>query len=285
MGITQLISLILSTSVILTVFAFGLDARVGDVTWLLRKPGLLVRSIFSMNVLMVILAIAAAEFFHLDPAIKTAIVALAISPIPPLFPKKGGQIGITGSYAIALVMSAALLSMVLIPGWVELLSVIFHFQAHVGVEKILQIVLTKILLPLCVGILAHRFAPDFSERLVKPISLIATLLLVVGVLPVLFVSYHAMWAMVGNGVLIAVAVFSLVGIVIGHLLGGPDPQDRSILALATSTRHPGIAIAISVLNFPERKEVLIVVLFHLVVGAIVAIPYIKWRKRGPSVLG
>jgi BASS family bile acid:Na+ symporter len=232
-----------------------------------------------MNVLMVVLAIIVAKLFNLDPAIKTAIIALAISPVPPVFPKKRQKVGATDSYAVALVVSAALASIVLIPAWLEFLGGAFSFEAHLGLGKILSIVFLKILLPLFAGILVRRFAPHFANRAVRPISLVAVVLLVIGILPVLFTSYRAMWAMVGNGVLVAVALFALVGITAGHLLGGPDPDDRSVLALATSTRHPGLAITIAALNFPERKSaVLIVVLFHLIVGTIVAIPYIKWRK-------
>jgi BASS family bile acid:Na+ symporter len=52
-----------------------------------------------------------------------------------------------------------------------------------------------------------------------------------------------------------------------------------VLALATGTRHPGIAIAISSINFPNQKAVLAVVLFHLVIGTIVSLPYVRWQKR------
>jgi BASS family bile acid:Na+ symporter len=276
----QIIGLVVSISIILTVFAFGLDANLGDAIWLFRKPGLLAKSIFSMNVLMVIFVIVVAKLFNLDPAVKVAILALAISPVPPLLPKKRSKVGAANSYAIALVVTAALFSLVLIPGWLELLGGIFHVEVKLATGKILSVVFLKILLPLFAGILIHRFAPHLAARTVKPISLIAVVLLVGAVLPVLFMSFHAMWAMIGNGVLVMVFLFSVVGILAGHLLGGPNPDDRSILALATSVRHPGISLAIATLNFPERsKAILIVVLFHLIVGAIIAIPYIKWRKK------
>jgi BASS family bile acid:Na+ symporter len=280
MTIAQLVPLAIATSIILIVFALGLDADLNDAIWLFRRPGLLARSIFSMNVLMVVLAIMGSRLFSLDPAIKTAIIALAISPVPPIFPKKRQKVGATDPYAVALVVSTSLASVVLIPIWLELLGGIFNFEAHVGLGKILTIVFLKIMLPLFAGILIRRFAPHVAARAVRPISLVAAVLLVMGVIPVLFISYRAMWAMVGNGVLAAVVLFAVVGIAAGHLLGGPAPDDRSVLALATSTRHPGLAITIAALNFPERKgAVLIVVLFHLIAGAIVALPYIKWRKR------
>lgn len=285
MAIAQLVPLTIATSIFLTVLALGLAANLKDAVWLFQKPGLLARSILSLNVLMVVLAIVAAKLFNLDPAVKIAIIALAISPVPPFFPKKQSKVGATDSYAVALLVSASLFSVVLIPGWLELLGGIFDFEAHLALDKILLVVFIKILLPLSVGILVHHFAPALAHRVVKPISIAATVLLVIAVLPILFSSYHAIWAMVGNGVLITLMLFALIGIVVGHLLGGPDPDDRSVLALATSARHPGIAITIAALNFPERKSaVFVVVLLHLIVGTIVAIPYMKWRKKSHSGL-
>lgn len=288
MTIAQLIPLAIVTSIVLTVFALGLNSSLEDAIWLFRKPGLLAKSIFSLNVLMVILAIVAARLFKLDPALQIAIIAIAISPVPPIFPKKESKVGATNPYAIALLVAASLFSIVLIPAWLGLLGAIFDFEAHVGVglEKILPTVFLRILLPLFAGILVHQFAPHFADRAVKPISLFAVILLIISIIPVLFViSYRAMWAMVGNGVLIVVILFAVVGITAGHLLGGPDPDNRSMLALATSMRHPGLAITIAALNFPERKSaVLIVVLFHLIIGTIVTIPYMKWRKKQHSRL-
>jgi bile acid:Na+ symporter, BASS family len=231
-------------------------------------------------VVMVLLAIAAAKIFHLDPVIKIAIIALAISPVPPLLPKKSSKVGATDSYVVGLTASTALFSIVLIPAWLALLGNIFHFEADLALDKVVPIVLEKVLLPLLAGILIHHFAPRFAARAAKPVALFATVLLIVGVLPVLFVASRPMWAMIGNGVLTVMVCFAVVGIAVGHFLGGPDPNDRSVLALATSTRHPGITLAIASLNFPDyKKAVLIVVLIHLIVSGIVAIPYMKSRKK------
>jgi BASS family bile acid:Na+ symporter len=279
MTITQLIPLAIAISIFLTVFALGLHSSWKDTIWLFRKPSLLARSIGSLNVFMVILAIAADKIFKLDPVVATAIIALSISPVPPFFPKKKSKVGATDSYAVALLVAASIFSVVLIPAWLEILSGLFSFEANLGLSKILKVVFLKILLPLSLGILVRCLAPHLASRATHPISRIATILLIVGVIPIFFTSSGAMWKMVGNGVLITVVLFAVLGIAVGHLLGGPDPDDRSILALATSTRHPGIALSIASLNFPERKAaVLIVILFHLVVGTLVAIPYVKWRR-------
>jgi len=280
MKIAELVPIAIAVSIFLTVLALGLDSSFEDAIWLFRRPVLLTKSIVSLNVIMVLLVVAADKLFHLNTVVATAIVAIAISPVPPFFPKKKAKVGGTNPYAVSLLVAASLFSVVLIPGWIEVLAFIFGFEANLAFSKIISVVFIKILLPLVLGILLHHLAPDIADRSASTVSRIAMVLLVIAVLPILFTSLGPMWAMVGNGVLITVVLFALVGLAVGHLLGGPDPTDRSVLALATSSRHPGLAVAIASLNFPDRKgPVLLVVLFHLISGMIVAIPYIQWRKR------
>jgi BASS family bile acid:Na+ symporter len=280
MTIAQLIQITLIASIFLIVFTLGLDAGWEDAVWLFRRPGLLVRSILSMNVVMVLFAIAMVTVFNVPQAIRIALGALALSPVPPIFPKKMSKSGGTSAYAIGLVVAASLFAVILIPCWLLILGNHYGFEADLGLRRIVPIILISILIPLFLGIAVGRFAPTFAARAVRPISVVATVLLVVGVIPVFFTAASDMWAELGNGVLWILVSFSVVGIIVGHLLGGPDPDDRCVLALATSARHPGIALAIASLNFPEhKKEVMVVVLYHLLVGGIVAVPYIKWRAK------
>lgn len=280
MTIAQLLPMFISTSIMLTVFGLGVNSDVEDSIFLFRNPGLFFRSILSMNIILVGVAVAIVSMLNLSPAIKIAIVALAMSPVPPVLPRKQHKVGSTGSYAMGLVVTAALCSIVIVPTWLELLGRHFQFDVHLGLRKILSIVIESILTPLFAGILMRRLAPKFAKRLGKPLSILAAVLLAAGVLPILFTARHALWAMLGSGVVLVLAIFSLIGLAVGHLLGGPDPDNRSVLAMATSARHPGIALAIASLNFPAQKSaVMIVVLYHLIVGAIVVIPYAKWRSR------
>ncbi len=67
MTIAQLIQITLMASIFLMVFSFGLDAGWEDAMWLFRRPGLFVRSILSMNVLMVLFAIGMLTIFDVAP--------------------------------------------------------------------------------------------------------------------------------------------------------------------------------------------------------------------------
>ena len=141
------------------------------------------------------------------------------------------------------------------------------------------IVLMTILVPLAAGLIVNRAVPAFAERIARPVSLCATVLLVVAALPVLFKAWPAVWSMIGNGTLLALLLFTSVGLAVGHWLGGDNEDNRTILALATSARHPAVALAIAGTNFQQQKAVLAVVILHLLVGAIVSLPYVVWRKR------
>jgi BASS family bile acid:Na+ symporter len=62
-----------------------------------------------------------------------------------------------------------------------------------------------------------------------------------------------MWALVGDGTLIAMTVFIGSAPFVGHLLGGPDPDHSVVLALSNACRHPAIAISIASANFPDQQ--------------------------------
>ncbi|MCI0387640.1 MAG: Na+-dependent transporter [Acidobacteria bacterium] len=285
MTIAELILLVLKVSIVLVVFGLGLKATFEDMTYLFRRPGQLIRSLLSMNVLMPVFATMLALAFDLHPAVKIALVALAVSPVPPLLPKKAIQAGGNSSYTIGLLVAAALFAIVSVPLAMELLQRVFETPLAMSSAAVAQLVLMMVIVPLAIGILVRYLSPAFADRIAKPITLLAMILLVAAVLPVLFTAWPAVRSLIGNGTLLAIAAFVLVGLAVGHLLGGPDADDRIVLALSTASRHPGIAIAIAQANFPEQKLAVAAVLLYLIVNAIVAIPYLNWIKRRHAGVG
>ena len=77
-------------------------------------------------------------------------------------------------------------------------------------------------------------------------------------------------------------VFCLIGLGVGHLLGGPAPGDRATLALSTAARHPGVAMAIARANFPDQTLVFPAVLLYILLNTIVSLPYTRWAARQPT---
>jgi bile acid:Na+ symporter, BASS family len=88
MTLEAAVLLALKASIVLSVFAVGLDAQFQDALYLVRRPSLLVRSLVAMDVVMPVVVAMIVEAFRLHPAIEIVLVALAVSPVPPLPPQK-----------------------------------------------------------------------------------------------------------------------------------------------------------------------------------------------------
>jgi BASS family bile acid:Na+ symporter len=78
----------LQVSVVCTVFGFGLKTTPDDLSYLIRRPGLLVRSLLAVFMVMPVVAVLLSLLFDFGPTVERALIALAVSPVPPLLPQK-----------------------------------------------------------------------------------------------------------------------------------------------------------------------------------------------------
>ena len=285
MTIAEVITLAVQGSILLLVFELGLHATLADVTFLFQRPGLLLRSLLAMNVVVPFVAALLAAAFTLDFAVKLALLVLAVSPVPPILPGKQLKLGGSSHYVYGLLVAAAVCSVVLAPLTVQALGWIFHREVHTPPVLIVQIVLMTVLIPLGAGMAVRHFGPMFAERIAPFASHVGGTLLVTGLLPILFSAWPALVSLIGNGTIVAIAALVVAGVAAGHALGGPDPENRIVLAIASSMRHPGVALAIAQAAFPGEKLVFAAVLLFALVNAIVTMPYVVWcrRRRHPAL--
>jgi len=279
MTLQDAIILGLKASIVLTVLALGLSRDIREATYMFRNPGVLGRSLVAMDVVMPLFAVGVIAVTSLPAPVKIALAALSVSPVPPLLPGKTTRVGGSHEYAIGLMVAASIVALVFVPLAVRLMGRIHGVDMQVSFFTVAILMAVTILVPLVVGIFIHNNWPEFAERMVKPIGRIATILLVLCTLPVIVKMWPLMMSLVGNGTLLAFAAFVLVGLAVGHTIGGPDPEERTVLAVATSARHPGVAIAIAAASFPEQKLVSAAIVLYLLVSAFTSLPYLYWRKH------
>jgi bile acid:Na+ symporter, BASS family len=273
------IMLTLQISIILTVFGFGLRANLDDVLCLVRQPKILLLSLIAMFVIMPLFAVLVTGIFPFTAAVTVALIALSISPVPPLLPRRITKSAGVSPYGIGLMVTAASLSIIFIPLATFLIGKYFHRPFVMEPLAVAKMIFPTVLLPLALGILVHRLAPAFAERIAHPLTLFANILLLLGGLCVLIFALPSIWELVGNGTILAFAAFIFVGLMAGHLLGGQDPDERVPLALSTACRHPALAIAIAKANVPAEKNVLSAVLLYLLLNAVLTVPYVKWQRK------
>ncbi len=279
MNMIEVILLVLKASIMLGVFAIGLQATFADATFLFRRPGQLLRAFLSMNVLMPLVALAIAAPFDLHPAVKIALVVISVSPTPPIFPKKAHKAGGKDDYTIGLLVAAAVLSIIVIPMTLEIFEKITGVPLAMQAGSVALLVLTTILVPLLVGMAVRKIGSAIADRAAKPIRVLASVLLMLSALPVLIGMASTVFSFIGDGRVLSLAAFALAGFIIGHLLGGPEPENRPVLALATATRHPAVALAIAHANFPNQKLTAAAVFLYVIISAILSALYLEWDKR------
>jgi bile acid:Na+ symporter, BASS family len=234
-----------------------------------------------MFVIMPVVAVALVRLFDFRPAVEIALIALAISPVPPLLPKKESKSGGHQSYGLGLMALLSLLAIVVVPLSVEILERVFGRPFAMAPGVIAKVVLVMALLPLAAGMVIRAVLPKIAERIEKPVVLVAKVLLPLAVLALLTGTWQAVWAAVGDGTVIAMVAFIAAGLAVGHILGGPDPDHSVVLALSSACRHPGIALAIAATNFPD-EHFGGTILLYLILSAIVCIPYMAWQRRQVS---
>ena len=225
--------------------------------------------------------VAALLYLGLRPDAPTGLIlmATALAPIPPILPNKEMKAGAGAREAVGLMVAAGLLAIVVVPFGAELMAGWFGVDAEVPMGPTTRIVSATVLLPVLAGLVVRGMAPGAAERLAAPVAKLSTVLLVLAVLPVLVQTAPAQWRLLGGGTLLAFLLFAVVGVVVGHVLGGPEENNRTVLALSTASRHPGVAVAVALAVLPDAQGVLPGALLYLIVSVIVTGVYLAWRRR------
>ena len=266
-------------SIVITVLGLGLSTVRGEATSLFHDPARLVRSLIAMQLIVPLAAIFVDRTFEIEPSVKIALLTLSVSPVPPLWPRRSLQAGGEEAYTIGLLVVSAALSVVIIPMTLALIQSVFSIPLRTSPIAIANVALLTIIAPLLIGIEIRKLWPRFAHRASDRVIRAGFGLLVLCAIPLVVRLLPAIATLIGDGTVLTMIAIALTGLGAGHLLGGPTENDRLVLALASATRHPAIALTIATANFPNEKLVPAAVILYLLVSFVVTTPYLKWSKR------
>lgn len=278
MDIMELVPLIAQCTLVLLVASIGLQAQWRDVVSSLRNGGLVLRGVLAVNIIVPIAAILACSLLPIEQPIRIGIVVMAVSPLAPIIGVRIMKAGLDASRVVGLYVALALAAVILVPATIALLSRLFPVDAAISAGAVARLVLMSVLAPLAAGVIVATVAPGVAPRLAKLFTIVGYLVLAVLVVPILVSQGRHIAALAGNGSVLAIAVAAAAGSLAGHLFGGPDPTDRTALALAATMRNPGIAALIVHNNFPDPRVMLAVILY-LLTSLIVSFAYQALSKR------
>ena len=267
---------LLEASIVTLVFGLALRGTRRELMYLGCRPRLLLRTFVAMNVLSPLLVMSALSALGLSSAAIVGATLLVISPGVPLVSQAGLKTSDRSELILAASAMAAVLSVLTVPIWLGVVSQLYLPDASIAPMAVIRLVATLFVLPLALAVILRRLAPSLA-RASGPLVLISDIILL---LSVLTVSGHLAPAFRQLGVDTAVAIAGVsVGVLfIGHLAGGRDASDRSVLGVMSGMRHPGLALLIAKYNF-DGDLVLPAVVASVLIGFLVTLAYAYWRRQ------
>jgi len=266
----------------ITIFTLMLDIGItlpfGQLTSLWRRPALLIRSLLAVLVLVPAVVLLLLWLLDLPLAVVPGLAVLAAAPGAPLTTMRSQMAGGSTPYSASLQLTLALLAVLTTSLTLAIFHAMFVLETSglASLEVARQVAIVQFL-PVSIGLLARRLVPGLAGVAAKPLTVLANVLFALLIAAILVPSVRMI---LHFGALPALAIVIMVGVslALGHLLGGPVPDERSALAIATIARNVGLALFITALNRAEQA-VLPTLLSYMILGAIVAVPYSALSKR------
>ncbi len=257
-------------------FSRGLGTRVGDLRYLSSRPGLLIRSLLSVDLLVPLIALATIAIVRPAVNVTAGLLLFAASPAAPTVLRNISQAEGNRQYAMSLQVALALLAIFTTPATLYLLSAATRFQLDVSPLMVAVLVGLSILVPIVVGmIIGHRF-PAMAGRISWPLEVFSFIVLILVFILVLLSTYQLLLQLDIRSY-IAIVVMTAGALAAGHLLAGGRPEDQATLALESATRNAGLAMLIAS-AYTTLEKALPVLVPYVFISAIIGFIYVLYRK-------
>jgi BASS family bile acid:Na+ symporter len=272
--------IIIQAGAIVSIFAFmlsmGLRTRLADLLYFGGRPGLLLRSLFSVDVVVPLIAMAVVILLRPAKATAIGLLLLASSPAAPLVLKKISKAGGKPEYAVSLHLVLALMAIVTTPVTLDLLSAVTGVRFNVSPVAVAGRVGLSILVPILAGMVIGWLFPALARRFIRPLEALSNIVLILVFIIVLLFTYRLL-LMLDIGSYMAIILMIVGALVSGHLMASRLPEEQTTLALESATRNIGLALLIASAYAPLEKA-LPVLIPYIITSAIIGLIYVRYRK-------
>ncbi len=264
---------VLSILLGVVMFGMGLATRLEDFKVVFSRPKDIAIGCVAQFTIMPALAWALARIFGLDEALTVGVILVGCCP--------GGTASNVMTYLakgdLALSVGMTGVSTLLAPFLTPALTLLLAGKT-VDVDALGMFIgiLWVVILPICLGLVAKRFFPKTTERAVRFMPTVSSV--VIAVIIVLVVSANASrLASGGIAVLIVVMLHNACGLALGYLIAAAlrlaEPKRRA-LCIEVGMQNSGLAASLAAVHFAAYPMAAvpgaIFSVWHNMSGAIVA---------------
>jgi len=260
-----------------------------EVTWrqlltLLRDKGLLCRALVANLILVPLLGLALDMIFPMPLDSAIAFLLLAAAPGAPMSLRYTRNRDDDAPFAAALLFIFILAAICFTPLIAEL---ILPAQTLLSVPyyRVATVALLYMVFSGLIGIVIQRWGGEGTVMIRKLAFISARVFFLAWVILVTAEQSRAV-RQLGVPTLAAMVSLIIGSMIIGWLLGGPQRENRRILATGTSMRNVGLCAVIAIGSFPGTKVDIALVAF----GALMVTPnsfllfYENYRKKRREAL-
>ena len=241
-AITQLSGLLF---VVTSMLAMGLTLTVPQIMEPLKNVRLVVMALLANFVLVPLLAYAITRVLPLEQSLKVGLIVLATAAGAPFLPKlvQGAKGNV--AFGVGLMVLLMVVTIIYMPIVLPLLLP----GVSVNPWDIAKSLIVLMLVPLAIGLLMRSHSPDSAARWQPVMSKISGLAILVLLVVGVGLNVSNIIDLIGTGGILALLLFIIGSFLIGFLLGGRDPGDRSVMGLGTAQRNVSAAIVVAAQNF------------------------------------
>jgi BASS family bile acid:Na+ symporter len=275
---------LLNFFVVLVMFSIGLRVSGGELLDVVRNRALLTRTLLANCLLIPAIGFLLVHIFPLTPDASVGILLLAAIPGTPIALQFTRMAKTRLAFAAAMTFVLSLVSIAMTPLALEVMP-----QTARRIERpILNLVASIMLyiaLPLCAGLWAAWRAPKIAPRLVLPLGILASIVFVFLMWETRLARREAFDAIRGRGTVLAMSLLLLLSMLIGWLIGGPDPESRRVLATSTGMRSVIVVLYVARYCYPGTNVFMVpIVYLSLMVptNLLFHLAFAGWHKLRPA---
>lgn len=265
---SEILNVIMQLSVLVFVIssmlAMGLSLTIKQIVDPLRNARLVILALVANFVLVPVLAYLILLVIDLEEGLAIGLIIMATAAGAPFLPKLAQVAKGNMAFSVGLMVLLMVVTIIYMPIVLPLLLQ----GVEVNPWDIAQSLIVMMLVPLAIGLFIKARYESAADSLQPHMSQTSTVAIALLMVSGLVLNFDSMISVIGTGAIIAIAIFLLVAVLLGYLLGGSEAGIKSVLGLGTAQRNLSAALVVAAQNFSDNPNVLVMILVAGLIGLV-----------------
>lgn len=250
--------------VITSMLAMGLSLTVAKIIKPLKNTRLVILALIANFILVPLLALLILQVIPLETGLATGLIIMATAAGAPFLPKLAQTAKGNVAFSVGLMVLLMVITVVYLPLVLPLLLPGVEVDA-MGIARSLVIMM---LTPLAIGLFVNSRYQATAKSLYPHMSQASSVGLIMLIVSGLLLGFSDIIGVIGTGTILAIAIFLVVGLLIGYLLAGKEAGIKSVLGLGTAQRNLSAAFLVAIQNFGNDPNVLVMIMVTGLLGLV-----------------